>query len=134
MLRLTRQDLCIHLIRSRLGEKDWLSYFYGFRQIIMYDFKDYEKKQGEAKSREVESKPKAETASTNEKSEPKKVSETPPPNTSMVQLEKKLDDLNETLVFFKRFIVLITITLFAMLSWTALTATGSWWKWFAFLF
>ena len=100
----------------------------------MYDFKDYKKQQGEAKSREVESKPKAENASTNEKSEPKKVSETPSPNTSMVQFEKKLDDLNETLLFFKRFIVLITITLFAMLSWTALTATGSWWKWFSFLF
>ncbi len=99
----------------------------------MYN-KKFIKKQDESKSREVESEPKAETASSNEKSEPKKVNETSPANTSMAQIEMKLDDLNKNLLFFKRFIVLITITLFAMLSWTALTATGEWWKWFSFLF
>jgi hypothetical protein len=44
----------------------------------------------------------------------------------------KLDEINNNLAFFKRFIVLITISLMAILSWTALSATGSWWKWFAF--
>ena len=49
-------------------------------------------------------------------------------------IEQKLDELNANLVFFKRFIVLITISLFVLMSWTALSATGSWWKWFGFLF
>ena len=43
-------------------------------------------------------------------------------------IEKKLDELNENLKFFKRYIVLITIALFVIMSWTALGATGSWWK------
>ena len=47
-------------------------------------------------------------------------------------LEKKIDELNENLKFFKRYIVLITIALFVIMSWTALGATGSWWKWFGF--
>jgi len=51
---------------------------------------------------------------------------------SSPSLEKKIDELNENLKFFKRYIVLITIALFVIMSWTALGATGSWWKWFAF--
>ena len=47
---------------------------------------------------------------------------------SSPSLEKKIDELNETLKFFKRYIVLITIALFVIMSWTALGATGSWWK------
>ena len=35
-------------------------------------------------------------------------------------LEKKIDELNENLKFFKRYIVLITIALFVIMSWTAL--------------
>ena len=51
---------------------------------------------------------------------------------SSPSLEAKIDKLNENLNFFKRYIVLITIALFVLMSWTALGATGSWWKWFAF--
>ena len=51
---------------------------------------------------------------------------------SFPSLEAKIDKLNENLNFFKRYIVLITIALFVLMSWTALGATGSWWKWFAF--
>jgi hypothetical protein len=52
---------------------------------------------------------------------------------SSLSLEKKIDELNGNLKFFKRYIVLITIALFVNMSWTALGATGSWWKWFAFV-
>ena len=51
---------------------------------------------------------------------------------SSPSLEAKIDKLNENLNFLKRYIVLITIALFVLMSWTALGATGSWWKWFAF--
>lgn len=49
-------------------------------------------------------------------------------------IEKKIDELNENLKFFKRYIVIIAIALIVLMSWTALGATGSWWKWFAFVF
>ena len=53
---------------------------------------------------------------------------------STKDIETKLDELNENLKFFKRYIFLITIALFVMISWTALVVTGKWWKWFNFLF
>ena len=53
---------------------------------------------------------------------------------STKDIETKLDELNENLKFFKRYIFLITIALFVMISWTALGETGKWWKWFNFLF
>ena len=53
---------------------------------------------------------------------------------STKDIETKLDELNKNLKFFKRYIVLITIALFVMISWTALGVTGKWWKWFNFLF
>lgn len=53
---------------------------------------------------------------------------------STKDIETKLDELNENLKFFKWYIPLITIALFVIISWTALGATGNWWKWFSFLF
>lgn len=53
---------------------------------------------------------------------------------STKDIETKLDELNENLKFFKRYIFLITIALFVMISWTAFGLTGKWWKWFNFLF
>jgi len=51
---------------------------------------------------------------------------------SSPSIEKKIDELNENLKFFKRYIVLITIAFFVIMSWTSLRATGSWCKWFDF--
>ena len=43
-------------------------------------------------------------------------------------------EANKNLNLIKRFAVIGTITLFAILSWTAKGHTGSWWGWFGFLF